>query len=54
MSDTWSHKYLREQAAYPAAHLREYKFWPAVGRIDNPFGDRNLVCTCPPMSAYQK
>lgn len=53
VSDAWSHKYGREQAAYPAAWLRAHKFWPAVGRIDNPFGDRNLVCTCPPMSTYQ-
>ena len=52
LSDTWSHKYGREQAAYPAPWLREHKFWPAVGRIDNPYGDRNLVCTCPPMEQY--
>jgi glycine dehydrogenase len=45
-SDQWPHKYGREQAAYPAAWLRENKFFPAVGRIDNPYGDRNLVCTC--------
>ncbi len=50
-SDRWPHAYSRELAAYPAAHLRDYKFWPSVGRIDNPFGDRNLVCTCPPMTA---
>jgi glycine dehydrogenase len=48
-ADAWNHKYTREQAAYPAKRLREYKFWPAVGRIDNPYGDRNLVCACPPM-----
>jgi glycine dehydrogenase len=40
-------RYTREQAAYPAPWLQEFKFWPAVGRIDNVFGDRNLVCTCP-------
>ena len=51
VSDTWSHKYSREPAAYPAAWLRDHKFWPAVGRIDNPYGDRNLVCTCPPMES---
>ncbi|MGH7177236.1 MAG: aminomethyl-transferring glycine dehydrogenase, partial [Tepidisphaeraceae bacterium] len=45
----WSHKYPREQAAYPLPWLHDHKFWPAVGRVDNPFGDRNLVCTCPPM-----
>jgi glycine dehydrogenase len=49
VADTWSHPYGREQAAYPAAWLRQHKFWPAVGRIDNPYGDRNLVCSCPPM-----
>ncbi len=47
--DTWSHAYGREQAAFPADHLRQYKFWPAVGRIDNAYGDRNLVCTCEPL-----
>jgi glycine dehydrogenase len=47
--DKWPHKYSREQAAYPAVWLKDYKFWPSVGRVDNPYGDRNLVCTCPPM-----
>ncbi len=50
--DTWTHPYPRSKAAYPAAWLRDAKFWPFVGRIDNPYGDRNLVCTCPPMSTY--
>ena len=45
-SDNWPHTYGREQAAYPAPWLRENKFFPAVGRVDNPYGDRNLVCTC--------
>jgi glycine dehydrogenase len=49
ISDGWAHKYAREQAAYPAQWLHDFKFWPAVGRVDNPYGDRNLVCTCPPM-----
>jgi glycine dehydrogenase len=48
-ADNWPHKYSREQAAFPARSLREYKFWPAVGRVDNPYGDRNLVCACPPV-----
>jgi len=48
-ADNWSHPYSREQAAYPLPFVRERKFWPSVGRIDNPFGDRNLFCTCPPM-----
>ncbi len=51
--DSWNHPYGREQAAFPAAWVRQHKFWPAVGRIDNPYGDRNLVCTCPPMDTYQ-
>ncbi|MDB5301996.1 MAG: glycine dehydrogenase, partial [Phycisphaerales bacterium] len=49
LSDTWDHPYGREQAAYPAPWLRAHKFWPYVGRIDNPYGDRNLVCACPPV-----
>ncbi|MEH2033634.1 MAG: aminomethyl-transferring glycine dehydrogenase [Nostoc sp.] len=48
----WHHPYSREQAAYPAPWTREYKFWPAVGRIDAAFGDRNFVCSCLPMNAY--
>jgi len=51
VADNWTHPYGREQAAYPASWLRQHKFWPAVGRIDNPYGDRNLVCSCPPMQA---
>ena len=49
LSDAWPHPYSRQRAAYPMPWLRGNKFWPAVGRIDNPFGDRNLVCSCPPM-----
>lgn len=48
-SNDWSHPYSREQAAFPLDWLREGKFWPPVGRIDNPYGDRNLICTCPPL-----
>jgi glycine dehydrogenase len=48
--DEWSHAYPREKAVYPVRWLRDHKFWPPVGRIDNPFGDRNLVCSCPPMT----
>jgi len=48
----WKHPYSREQAAFPAPWLREHKFWPAVARIDDAYGDRNLVCTCPPMESY--
>ncbi|WP_131989574.1 aminomethyl-transferring glycine dehydrogenase [Chthoniobacter flavus] len=46
----WAHPYTREQAAYPAPWLREHKFWPSVGRIDNVWGDRNLFCSCVPVS----
>jgi glycine dehydrogenase len=51
-SDDWTHAYSREEAAYPVPYLRTHKFWPSVGRIDNPFGDRNLVCACPPIEAF--
>ncbi len=52
-ADEWSYPYTREKAAYPLPYLRQgFKFWPAVGRVDNAYGDRNLVCTCPPMEAY--
>jgi glycine cleavage system P protein (glycine dehydrogenase) len=46
-TDEWSHPYSRDVAAYPAEHLRRFKFWAPVGRVDNPFGDRNLLCSCP-------
>jgi glycine dehydrogenase len=46
-ADAWSHPYPREKAAYPAPWLREHKFWPAVGRVDNAFGDRNFCCSLP-------
>jgi glycine dehydrogenase len=52
MADAWTRPYSREVAAFPAPWVREHKFWPHVGRIDNAFGDRNLVCTCPPMEEY--
>jgi glycine dehydrogenase len=54
IADTWDRPYGREQAAYPAKWLRDYKFWPAVGRVDAGFGDRNLVCACLPMEDYEK
>jgi len=52
-TDDWQHAYSRESAAYPLASLRDNKYWPPVGRVDNVFGDRNLVCACPPMSEYE-
>jgi glycine dehydrogenase len=50
--DEWKRPYPRAKAAYPAPWLKDFKFWPAVGRVDNPYGDRNLVCSCPPMNSY--
>jgi len=52
-ADGWSHSYGREQAVFPAPWVREHKFWPAVGRIDNVWGDRNLFCSCPPVASYE-
>jgi glycine dehydrogenase len=53
-SDEWNHPYTREQAVYPwaAPWLRVHKYWPPVGRVDNAYGDRNLVCACPPIESY--
>jgi glycine cleavage system P protein (glycine dehydrogenase) len=51
--DDWNHPYSRQQAAFPAPWLHEFKFWPHVGRIDNYYGDRNLFCTCPPLEAFE-
>jgi glycine dehydrogenase len=48
----WPHPYSREQAAFPLPFVRANKFWPSVGRIDNPYGDRNLFCSCPPVEAF--
>jgi glycine dehydrogenase len=52
--DAWTHPYSREEAAFPAPWIREHKFWPSVARIDNAYGDRNLVCICPPIEEYAK
>ncbi|MNJ72200.1 Glycine dehydrogenase [compost metagenome] len=49
----WPHRYSRGQAVYPLEALRESKYWPPVGRVDNVYGDRNLACACPPLSIYQ-
>jgi len=51
-ADKWERPYSRELAAFPTAWVREHKFWPAVGRVDNVYGDRNLVCSCAGMEAY--
>jgi glycine dehydrogenase len=52
-ADDWSRPYSREQAAFPASWVREAKFWPAVARIDNVYGDRHVVCTCIPVEVYR-
>jgi len=52
ISDSWSHAYGRERAAFPSPATRQNKFWPAVGRVESAYGDRNLVCSCVPTDAY--
>jgi glycine dehydrogenase len=52
-AEEWTHPYSRQQAAFPVAWVAERKFWPAVARVDNAFGDKNLVCSCPPLEAYE-
>lgn len=51
-ANTWPHQYAREKAAYPLEYVKLSKFWPSVGRVDNAYGDRNLVCSCLPIEAY--
>ena len=51
--DVWEHKYTREQAAFPLKYLKENKFWAPVSRVDNVYGDRNLVCSCPSLDSYR-
>ena len=52
-ADSWSHPYSRETAAYPLASLRHDKYWPPVSRINGAYGDRNVVCACPPPEAFE-
>jgi glycine dehydrogenase len=54
LAGEWPHPYTRAQAVFPLPFVRASKFWPSVGRIDNPYGDRNLLCTCPPIEAYRE
>ena len=49
----WKHPYSRRKALYPLPYVEDNKFWPPVGRINNPYGDRHLVCTCPPTESYE-
>jgi len=51
LADNWDHQYSREQAAYPASWLKDFKYWPPVSRVDNVYGDRHLICTCPDMAS---
>jgi glycine dehydrogenase len=53
ISDQWRHPYSRMKAAYPLPFVKNNKFWPSVGRINNSYGDKNLVCTCPPVESYE-
>jgi glycine dehydrogenase len=52
ISDNWTHAYSREKAVFPLKWVKENKFWPSVAKIDNAFGDRNLICSCPPIEQY--
>ena len=53
-ADDWNHSYSRMEAAFPLAYSLKNKFWPSIGRINNTFGDRNLICTCEPMESYME
>jgi glycine dehydrogenase len=54
MANEWKHPYSREEAAFPLKYVRENKFWPSVARVNNTYGDRNLVCSCPPLESYEE
>jgi glycine dehydrogenase len=54
LADDWKHPYSRTEAVYPLPYVQANKFWPPVGRIDNAYGDRNLMCACPPVEAYEE
>ena len=53
ITEVWDHKYSREKAAYPVEGMQQNKYWPPIGRVDNVYGDRNLVCSCPSMEDYE-
>lgn len=53
-ADEWNHSYSRTEAAFPLAYTQKNKFWPSIARINNTFGDRNLICTCEPMESYME
>jgi glycine dehydrogenase len=52
LADDWTHPYSRQAAAFPLPYVKANKVWPAVARIDNAYGDRNLMCACPPLESY--
>ncbi|HLF19210.1 MAG TPA: glycine dehydrogenase (aminomethyl-transferring), partial [Bacteroidota bacterium] len=54
VNENWNHAYTRYKAVYPLTYLRNNKFWPTVGRIDNAYGDRNIMCACPPIESYEE
>ena len=51
-ADEWKHTYSRQKAVYPLPYVKESKFWPSIGRVNNAHGDRNLICACPPIEEY--
>ena len=53
-AETWEQPYSRQQAAYPLDYVQENKFWPSVRRVDDAYGDRNLICSCAPIEAYME
>ncbi len=53
-ANDWNHLYTRQKAAYPLPYLKEHKFWPSISRVNNTHGDRNLICTCEPIEAYEE
>ena len=53
-ADIWEYKYTREQAAFPLQYLKINKYWSPVSRVDNVYGDRNLVCSCPSLDSYRE
>ena len=54
VDDNWNNPYSREKAAFPLEYLKQNKFWPSIGRIDNAYGDRNLFCACIPVEEYEE
>ncbi len=54
LQNPWAHPYSKQEAYFPLPGLRADKYWPPVGRVDNVYGDRHLICSCPPMEAYEE